>query len=630
MLVRRRLRTRIQPPRCVPLYMPRAREQFALKRMPRTRRQHLYSADAKAKWRQKVFAMERKHSQILSMFKGVDAQELLSRSAGNEQVRSIVARFQAEAKNSHDKGPWDVAPLNKLDTQLENIVLRNSGQRTRALPSRETVDKQNDRTRQAGSRALEKLGRLGDARPFVLLDLAWTSDLHRLPGTSAAAPTGAGVPPELGPLAQHPAREGDGSLGKKRALELPVGPAVGKRQAAERARGAAGARGASGPADMEVDGGSPERAGAGTGAGARARGVWRSSGAGGCVPSVRESHVEATVMPQGLRARNGSKGFVDAESASATMDSEHLAALLPPGARVRLPLALGPALEQLARAAAAWRAPGFLAPERAAGGNGSKSGGGEAEEGAEEVLVIRQAAATRSAGGARCAHAVTVRIGGAALESGLSGFPWDARAVSLRSLPVAVSVAPDCLLDLPRLLAAATLAPLAAERGAPPGEARAAPRDRANGSKGPGDKRSGAKGGGPEGAGDEGGAQAQAQAVAVAPGAWLGRVLDGVAAHLGALDALQAELETLCAGEWGALLSVRLQRSAAPAPVGVEAVFEWSLGALGPPGGAPGGTRAPALALATDSRYPLTQVNAPPPPPPPLVLSGHAASLTPY
>jgi hypothetical protein len=80
-----------------------------------------------------------------------------------------------------------------------------------------------------------------------------------------------------------------------------------------------------------------------------------------------------------------------------------------------------------------------------------------------------------------------------------------------------------------------------------------------------------------------------------------------VAAHLGALDALQAELETLCAGEWGALLSVRLQPSAAPAPVGVEAVLEWSHGALGPPGGAPGGTRAPALALATDSRYPLTQ-----------------------
>jgi len=501
---------------------------------------HLYTADAKAKWHQKVFSMERKHAQIISIVKqGADARAEGRGDSQEQQMRALVHTFLATSKGHCEKGPWDVATLNKVDERLENIR-SGANTRARALPSRDSVDRQNDRTRQAGARALDKLRKLNKERPFVVLDLAWSMEQSVAPALDA--------PPEL-------SGEGLGTSGgvpQKRALELPLGPA----QGASRARTDASAEAPHGGDAMEVDGGVVA---VGPLAPAHVR-PWRSSGGDDdlCVPSVRESHVEGAVVAQAVRGR----GFIDTEAA---IDSDHFEALLPPEAHVAMPLAMAPALEQLSLAAATWRAPGFLAPE---------GGGGEAECKVE----IRQEAASRSGDGEMRSHTISIEIS-AEEDANQQACPWDMRVISLRRLPIRLSVSPACLLNADRLMACAA-------RGAVP---QPAPLDAA--------AAAAASSSAPAAAHpplfDPG------MAMALPAREWLHRALSDVAAHLACLHALWLEVHELSRSEYGPHLRVALSSSSSPAPSGIEATIECLVGE--------GEALQPTLLLSVDACYPLTQ-----------------------
>jgi len=142
-------------------------------------------------------------------------------------------------------------------------------QRARQGQSRESVDKQNDRTNQVGGRALEKLRRLNKDKPFIVTDLGWTM------------------------------QEGIPSVKEPPELEVKRKSAASKRPPSELG---AQDRGAKYARNGEPDGGYFPSVR-----------PFRSKG-GDCIPSVRESH--PTFPGQGSRG----KGWIDLDVAN---DGDH-------------------------------------------------------------------------------------------------------------------------------------------------------------------------------------------------------------------------------------------------------------------------------------------------------------------
>ena len=115
------------------------------------------TADAKAKFMQKLHVMEKKHQNKLSLLKIPD--ERLKPFQYEQKMKELLKVFKEEhLKRDTLKGPFEIKRLNDVDEQLDRVqALVATRPSIRMAPSRDTVDKQNDRTQQIGQRLVDKL-----------------------------------------------------------------------------------------------------------------------------------------------------------------------------------------------------------------------------------------------------------------------------------------------------------------------------------------------------------------------------------------------------------------------------------------------------------------------------------------
>ena len=370
-------------------------------------------------------------------------------------MRKLLERFKGQYSR-REKGPFDLKELNDIDHQLDRQqAAAPSPALVRVTPSRETADKQNDRTQQIGQRMGDKMRKLNRERPLVIAELSWTIERDG-PFTEPAPP------PELALAVEERKRDMSirghpfpGMQQQKRASwMLSSGRATTKK-----AKHESGKRAESREHDIEgivsaLDGEDAIRLC-----------PHRSSG-GDFVPSVRDFHFEAPPASKG-------KGFTDAEAPNDTDSgeqqtlAEHRQASHSHGT---LPLTQQDAGQRLKHAALTISHPDFLAPallpSGLAPGNCSPGGDFVVRMGGSGGCLLRQRGKSLGSDGKMHQHEVIIEVphlpaseqisdGGGTSGGGGGGeqVAWDAKCACLRSLPVRMTVTPDCLLDVGVLLA---------------------------------------------------------------------------------------------------------------------------------------------------------------------------------
>jgi len=127
------------------------------------------TADAKAKFTQKIYTMDKKHSNKFILLKLTE--ERLKGSPSELKMKEQLQLFKV-LHGQRDKGPFDVKKLNDIDEKLDQLqVVAATRPTVRVAPNRETVDKQNDRTQLIGQRMVDKLRKLNRERPFVVAEV---------------------------------------------------------------------------------------------------------------------------------------------------------------------------------------------------------------------------------------------------------------------------------------------------------------------------------------------------------------------------------------------------------------------------------------------------------------------------
>ena len=417
------------------------------------------SADAKAKFTQKIYAMEKKHSNKFILLKMTD--DRLKQSQPDLQMRKLLERFKSQY-NQRDKGPFDLRELNDIDHQLDRQqAAAPLPAIVRMAPSRETADKQNDRTQQIGLRMADKIRKLNRERPLVIAELSWTIERDG-PFTEPAPP------PELSIALDESKRNipdrstrslarSQDVTGQKRKSQHGAGQSdvSTKKPKHETGKHAGGDK-------LDVTGESSS--GDDQGRDLLRLSPHRSVG-GSFVPSVRDGHLQA---PTGIK----NKGYtdVDAPNDNDSGDQQPLAEhRQAPQPRGTLPQTLRDAEQSIKLAALTISHPDFLAPlplsDALAATAGSKAGGFVVVVGGGGGCLLRQQGKSLGLDGVLHQHEVAIEVlplhsAGqdpevARCEGSERGWElaWDAKCACLRSLPVRVRVAPDCGLDANALLA---------------------------------------------------------------------------------------------------------------------------------------------------------------------------------
>jgi len=364
------------------------------------------SSDARSKFIQKILYMEKKHQQLFLLAR--QQEDRIQNPADSTSTRQVIATFRSLAQ-AKDRGPFDIDQLNKVDEHLERIRLSSrSTSSGRSLVSKETLEKQNDRTQQVGARAVEKFRKLCKERPIVVTDLAWSVE-NEVP--SLVPP----LPPELVLLNE----DLQNALTDEFANETQRVTKRRKILVEEKEKTSENEQGDQLLTQVVHSG--------------RVR-PFCSSGVD-CVPSVRESHIESAPM---LTAK--SKGYVDQDIPN---DSEHtdFLSVVP---NIQMPLSLEAALEQLKLAAFTVRDAVFLDPEPLVDADLDQVDRCYSE------CMIRQKEKSRSGDGTSQQHTAVLRIFRDIDKK--DPLPWDCKITCLRQLPLVVSVSPDCLVDVSALV----------------------------------------------------------------------------------------------------------------------------------------------------------------------------------
>eukprot|EP00960_Hanusia_phi_P032627 749952-Hanusia_phi.AAC.2 len=104
------------------------------------------SSDVRSKYVQKVYYMEKKHQQLLLLAR--QQEDRIQNPADSTSMRQVISTFRTLSQ-AKDRGPYDIDQLNKVDEHLERVRLQSRGTSSgRSLVSKETLEKQNDRTQQ--------------------------------------------------------------------------------------------------------------------------------------------------------------------------------------------------------------------------------------------------------------------------------------------------------------------------------------------------------------------------------------------------------------------------------------------------------------------------------------------------
>jgi len=174
-----------------------------------------HTADAKAKFTQKIYSMEKKHSNKFMLLKLSD--DRLRHTPQELKMKDLLVHFKTQ-HGLRERGPFDIKKLNEIDEHLDRLQAQaNSRSTVHIAPSRETTDKQNDRTNQIGQRMFEKLRKLNRERPFAIAELSWTLQPLQRDGMNIAE-----TPPELALVGGHRKRETDDSDRPEKRACLPT------------------------------------------------------------------------------------------------------------------------------------------------------------------------------------------------------------------------------------------------------------------------------------------------------------------------------------------------------------------------------------------------------------------------
>ena len=387
------------------------------------------TADVKAKFVQKVYSMEKKHSNKFHLLKLTDRlspHELKMKLSPHElKMMDLLKHFKTQ-HNLREKGPFDLKRLNEIDDQLDKLqgmsALRASA---RIAPTRDSVDKQNERTQQIASRMSERLRKLNSERPFALAQMSRTLERDG-PSLEPRAP------PELTVLVD----------------EHRAASAVADEPARKRAR-----------IHQEGTGGASAAENGDRMPGVTADGRVRPycSAGGMFVASVREFHLQAVINVRG-------KGYTDSDAPKDSAESTDLP-LQGALAQAQVPQSWQVAREQVTRATLTVQHPAFLPPSplppdyfaaepKVVGSEVAARGAG---------CVLRQHQGTYGADGAIREHELAIQVAafafapararGQEAASRSHEIEWDACSTCLRRFPLLVKVSPDCLLDTETLLA---------------------------------------------------------------------------------------------------------------------------------------------------------------------------------